>query len=197
VAHIDLGTGQDTLVAVVIGAALATLGGVLAGQVEHYLERRERERNAGLLFGEILAALNMIVQLAGEARGRGDPFGPITMRILKAAQRETQIYDRNRELLFAVRDAPLRARTHILLLQISLTLDAVFEAFAAIGDRADSLAELKASFDFLQELGQDIPALLSKYRRIAKYSFEAHDRDANPDINPLAQRAPPSEPRQA
>ena len=196
-AHIDLGTGQDTLVAVVIGAALATLGGVLAGQVEHYLERRERERNAGLLFGEILAALNMIVQLAGEARGRGDPFGPITMRILKAAQRETQIYDRNRELLFAVRDAPLRARTHILLLQISLTLDAVFEAFAAIGERADSLAELEASFDFLQELGQDIPALLSKYRRIAKYSFEAHDRDANPDINPLAQRGPPSEPRQA
>jgi hypothetical protein len=197
VAHIDLGTGQDTLVAVVIGAALATLGGVLAGQVEHYLERRERERNAGLLFGEILAALNMIVQLAGEARGRGDPFGPITMRILKAAQRETQIYDRNRELLFAVSDAPLRARTHILLLQISLTLDAVFEAFAAIGERAGSLAELEASFDFLQELGQDIPALLSKYRRIAKYSFEAHDRDANPDINPLAQRGPPSEPRQA
>jgi hypothetical protein len=196
-AHIDLGTGQDTLVAVVIGAALATLGGVLAGQVEHYLDRRERERNAGLLFGEILAALNMIVQLAAEARGRGDPFGPITMRILRAAQRETQIYDRNRELLFAVRDAPLRARTHILLLQISLTLDAVFEAAAEIGDRADSLAALEASADFLQELGQDIPPLLSKYRRIAKYSFDAHDRDANPDINPLAQRGRPAEPRQA
>jgi hypothetical protein len=195
---LDLGTSQDTLVAVIIGAALATLGGVLAGQVEHYLIRRERERNAGLLFGEILAALNMILQLADEARGRGDPFGPITMRILKAAQRETQIYDRNREFLFAVRDAALRARTHILLLQMSLTLDAVFEASAAIGEGdTDGLAALEGSFDFLQELRLEIPALLPKYRRIAKYSFEAHDRSANPDINPLAQRGPQAAAEQA
>lgn len=188
---LDLGASQDTLVAVIIGATLATLGGVLAGQVEHYLIRRERERNTGLLFGEILAALNMILQLASEARGRGEPFGPITMRILKAAQRETLIYDRNRELLFALRDAALRARTHILVLQMSLTLDAVFEASAAVGEGdADSLASLEASFDFLQDLRLEIPALLEKYRRIAKHSFESHDRGANPDINPLAQRRP-------
>jgi hypothetical protein len=191
VAHVDLGAGPDTLTAVVIGAALATLGGVLAGQIEHHLIRRERERNAGLLFGEILAALNMILQLASEARGRGDPYGPITMRILKAAHRETLIYDRNRELLFAVRDAPLRARTHILLLQMSLTLDAVFEAAALPTDRgADRLGALDGSFDFLQELRVGIPALLEKYRRIARYSFEAHDRGANPGLNPLAQRGP-------
>ena len=189
-AHLDFGGGGgDTLAAVVIGAALATLGGILAGQIEHHLIRRERERNAGLLFGEILAALNMILQLADEARGRGDPYGPITMRILKAAHRETQIYDRNRELLFAVRDATLRARTHILLLQMSLTLDSVFEAASETAARThEGQASLAGGFDFLLELRKGIPDLLEKYKRIAKYGFDAHERGANP--SPLAQRAP-------
>jgi hypothetical protein len=181
--------GGDTLLAVVIGAALATVGGVLAGQIEFHQIRSERERNAGLLFGEVLAGLKMILQLAKETRGRGEPFGPITMQILKAAQRETRIYERNRELLFAVRDAKLRARTHILLLQMSLTVDSIFEA--SLADRqpnAEGVAPLDAPLGFLQELGAEIPELLVKYRKIARYSFDAHDRERNPDVNPLAQR---------
>jgi hypothetical protein len=183
--------GGDTLLAVVIGAALATVGGVLAGQIEFNQVRSERERNAGLLFGEVLAGLNMILQLAKEARGRGEPFGPITMQILKAAQRETRIYERNRELLFAVRDAKLRARTHVLLLQMSLTLDSVFEA--SLADRkpnAEGVAALDAPLAFLQELRAEIPGLLAKYRKIARYAFDAHDRVANEDIDPLVRRGP-------
>jgi hypothetical protein len=190
VAHVDFG-GGDTLLAVVIGAALATMGGVLAGQIEHQQIRRERERNAGLLFGEVLAGLNMILQLAAEARGRGEPFGPITMRILKAAHRETHIYERNRELLFAVRDAKLRARTHILLLQMSLTLDAIFEA--SLADRqpnAEGVAALDAPFGFLQELREEIPGLLSKFRKITRYAFDAHNRVLDDDLDPLVRRAP-------
>ena len=183
--------GGDTLLAVVIGAALATVGGVLAGQIEFYQIRSERERNAGLLFGEVLAGLNTILQLAQEARGRGEPFGRITMQILKAGQRETHIYERNRELLFAMRDPKLRARTHILLLQMSLTLDSVFEA--SLADRepnAEGIAALDGPLGFLQELRGEIPELLVKYRKIARYAFDAHDRERNPDINPLVQRAP-------
>jgi hypothetical protein len=197
VAHLDLGGGGggDTLLAVVIGAALATVGGVLAGQIEFHQIRTERERNAGLLFGEVLAGLNMILQLAQEARGRGEPYGPITMRILKAAHRETHIYERNRELLFAVRDAKLRARTHILLLQMSLTLDSIFEAGPAdYKPNAEGVAPLDAPFTFIQDLRKEIPELLAKYRKIARYAFDAHDREANPDINPLVQRAPGASP---
>jgi hypothetical protein len=185
-AHVDFGgAGPDTLAAVVIGAALATLGGVLAGQIEHHLIRREREQNAGLLFGEILAALSMIMRLADEARGRGERYGQVTMRILKAAHRETLIYDRNRELLFAVRDATLRAKTHILLLQMSLTLDAVFEASATTqGSAAERTEALDPPFEFLLELCRDIPTLLVKYRRIAKYAFDAHERGAVPNVSP-------------
>lgn len=191
--HLDFGGGGggDTLLAVVIGAALATAGGVIAGQIEFHQIRSERERNAGLLFGEVLAGLNMILQLADEARGRGEPYGPITLRILKAAHRETHIYERNRELLFAVRDARLRARTHILLLQMSLTLDSLFEASPA--DRqpnAQGVAALDAPFGFLQDLRTEIPELLVKYRKIARYAFDAHDRETNPEINPLIQRPP-------
>ncbi len=189
-AHLDLG-GGDTLLAVVIGAALATVGGVLAGQIEFHQIRRERERNAGLLFGEVLAGLNMILQLAAEARGRGEPYGSITMRILKAAHRETHIYERNRELLFAVRDAKLRARTHILLLQMSLTLDSVFEASPA--DRqpnAEGVAALDDPFGFLQELREDIPGLLAQFQKITRYAFDAHNRVLNEDSDPLVRRAP-------
>jgi hypothetical protein len=181
--------GGDTLLAVVIGAALATVGGVLAGQIEFHQIRSERERNAGLLFGEVLAGLNMILQLAKEARGRGEPFGPITMQILKAAQRETHIYERNRELLFAVRDSKLRARTHVLLLQMSLTLDSVFEA--SLADRkpnAQGVAALDGPFGFLQELREEIPGLLSKFQKITRYAFDAHNRVANEDIDPLVRR---------
>ena len=52
--------------------------------------------------GEYLAALKLTVKLADEVRGRGEPYGPVTLQIVRAAQRETQIYDRNRESLFDV-----------------------------------------------------------------------------------------------
>ena len=188
--HLDIDAGASTLIGVTAGALLATLGGLLAGQFEHHLRRLEREKSAALLFGEILAALRLIMRLAYEARGRGDPYGSITLRILRAAQRETQIYDRNRETLFDVRDPALRARTHLLLLQVSLTLDSIFEAIKAIEDAPPQSSGGKAaaadkmvaavgardgSFDFLMDFRPELPALIEKYEMIAKQSFDAHD----------------------
>jgi hypothetical protein len=187
--HLHLTSGQETLLGVVVGAMLASIGGLVAGQIEHHLRRREREQSAALLFGEILAALKLILKLADDTRGRGDPYGPVTLRILKAGQRETQIYDRNRETLFDLRDPALRARTHLLLIQLSLTLDAVFEATQAIEAAAERLgpsevdlarlqsvqANREASFDFLMELHQGIPSLLTLFEAIAHQKFDAHD----------------------
>jgi hypothetical protein len=187
--HFHLTSGQETLLGVAVGAILASLGGLLAGQFEHHLRRREREQSAALLFGEILAALKLILRLANEARGRGDPYGPITLRILKAAHRETLIYDRNRETLFDLRDAALRARTHLLLLQLGLTMDSVFEADQLINDIGDQAqlsetvqARLNAamenrhgSFNFLMELHGAIPALIPQYEKLARQPFDVHD----------------------
>jgi hypothetical protein len=47
----EFATHSDTLLAVVIGAVLATVSGIAATQLEAYLKRRERERDAALLFG--------------------------------------------------------------------------------------------------------------------------------------------------
>ena len=135
--HID--ADQGTVWSVVAGAALATVGGLVAGQIENRLRRREREQSAALLFGELLSALRLVIRLADEARGRGDPYGPVTAYILRAAHRETEIYDRNRELLFDVRDATLRARTHLVVIQLGLNLDGVagqsFDAHDQVIDR--------------------------------------------------------------
>lgn len=193
--HLD--PNDETLLGVIIGAVLASLGGLVSGRFEQHLRRREREQSAAQLFGEILAALKLILRLAKDARGRGEPYGPITLRFLQAAQRETQIYDRNRETLFDVRDAKLRAETHLLLLQISLTLDALFELTRAMasgltpeGLSAAGLGPVAGddprdgSFNFLMDLDALIPPLLEKYETIARQTFDAHDAAVQQTLGP-------------
>src|SRR6185503_17806118 len=95
---------SETLLAVILGAALATAGGFSERQLERLIQRREKERSAALMFGEILNAIRIIMSLADEARGRGDPYGPITLRFIRGAKREVEIYDRTRETLLDLRD---------------------------------------------------------------------------------------------
>jgi hypothetical protein len=194
--HID--PNDETLLGVIIGAVLASMGGLVSGRFEQHLRRREREQSAAQLFGEILAALNLILRLADEARGRGDPFGRITMQFIRAAQRESQIYDRNRETLFDVWDAALRARTHLLLLQISLTLDSLLETDQALAaGRTPEMAlpgepgddPRAAPFRFLIELHVQIPPLLTAYEKIARQTFDAHDAAVQTTLGPRAPAA--------
>jgi hypothetical protein len=188
--------GGGTLSAVIVGAILATVGGLAATQLESIIRRRERERSAALLFGEILAALGLITQLADAARARGDPYGPFTTRLLRAAQREAEIYDRNREALYELRDAGLRARIHTVMVRITLALDGVFDAATEIPAaehalrstdrdhpewperraRLDALCEQRqAAFDFAVEIAVEIRPLHEALRPIAKYDFGGHE----------------------
>jgi hypothetical protein len=197
--HLDADSGP--FMGVAVGAVLATMGGLLGGQIENRLQRGERQQSAALLFGEILASLKFIVRMAADARSRGDPYGPVTLRIVKAALRETHLYDRNRETLFSVRDRDLRTRTHILLAQMSLTVEAVLEASAAIeaadeaeaaghdaqrtaSRRAAAIEERQASFDFMLELHADLPPLIARYETLAGQSFESTERAAQQSVRP-------------
>src|SRR5262249_35016032 len=112
----------ETLLAVVLGAALATVGGFSERHVERLMQRREKERSAALLFGERLGAMRIMMRLAKEARGRGDPYGPITLRFMRAVQREIEIYNRNRETLLDLRDATIRADISVLIARLSFAL---------------------------------------------------------------------------
>jgi hypothetical protein len=190
--HID--PNDETLLGVIIGAVLASMGGLVSGRFEQHLRRREREQSAAQLFGEILAGLKLVLRMGNEARGRGDPYGMITIRFLQAAQRETQIYERNRETLFDVKDAELRTRTHLLLLQIILTLEGFFEttqamaAGAATAGAGPSGADdpRDGAFGFLMELHALIPPLLERYEKLARQTFDAHDAAVQQTLGPRA-----------
>jgi hypothetical protein len=185
-------SGEETLWAVVIGAVLATLGGFAATQLEAIMRRRERERSAALLFGEILSVLDLITTMANEARGRGEPYGPLTMRLLRAVGREIETYDRNREALYDLRNAKVRSQIHALMVRITLALEGVSDATSQIaladsaagvtglddGARGRTLARLdelfearEAAFDFAVETVAGVPPIVAVLQPLAKQTF--------------------------
>jgi hypothetical protein len=187
--------GPETLWAVVLGAVLATFGGFLATRLEAFYRRRERERAAALLFGELLSVVGLITTLADESRGRGEPYGPFTMRILRSIQRESEIYDRNRESLYDLRDGAVRAQVHALMAQIALALQGVLDADAQLSQTEDAVrgralddplrAEFSArnvrlvegrrlAFDSLVELAGRLAPVTTSLRRLARQPFGDH-----------------------
>lgn len=209
---VDMAGNVGTFAAVFLGALLATVGGVAAGQLEAALRRRERERWSALLFGEILSTLSVLVTFAMQTRGVGDPYGPITLRMLRAARREIEVYDRNRESLYEIRDGRLRVRIHTLILRITMPLDTALDADSEVRQARAALksgelsAEARAeaeqdlvgleqrrdqSFDFVVETAQEIAGLVADLARIARYQFAHYDgprppqrADSLPDTRP-------------
>lgn len=194
---LDFISNFNTLWAVFLGAILATLGGFVATQAEWILERRRRERNAAIFFGELLTTMNIILTIADETRAVGDPYGPITLRMLRSAVKEVDIYNRNRETLFDLRDAELRAKIHTLVLRIVMPADGVFDTTNEIAHvetllKAPSLsdadrAELEArverlklsrvtSFDTVVESSTQLKSVVRQLEPIAKSSYENLDK---------------------
>jgi len=188
----DFLSNLNTITAIVAGALLATGGGLFATWIERRTERKLRERNAAMFFGEILSTLDVLVEFAVQARGIGDPYGPITMRMLRGARREIEIYDRNRESLFFLRDGHLRARIHTLMLRLSMPLDSVFDFTQEIalaeahlkalppGDSerdtaqarlADLASRRDTSFDFVAETATQLKSAITDLEPIAHESF--------------------------
>lgn len=194
---LDFISNFNTFWAVFLGAILATIGGFGATQAEWILERKRRERNAAIFFGELLTTMNIILTLAGESREIGDPYGPITIRMLRSAVKEVDIYNRNRETLFDLRDAELRAKIHTLVLRIVMPADGVFDTSNEIAqvqsllkspgmtldDRAEleeRLERLKAirvgAFDTVLESSEQLKNVVRQLEPIAKYSYENIDK---------------------
>jgi hypothetical protein len=179
------GMPGDTMLAVVLGALLATMGGFIAARLEAWLRRGERERDAGLLLGEVVFTFGMVLKMAVESRAIGDPYGPITLRMLRGAQREADAYERNRERLSDLRDAPLRIKVHTLMITLTMTLEGLLEAtrdIAALPDTAAGRAsadglriERDTSFDFLSATVSQLDPLLVRLGAIAKVSFAGHE----------------------
>ena len=177
----DLSIHSETLLAVLLGAVLATLSGLVATQFEAHLRRRERERDAALLFGELLSTLKVLIDTADRARGQGDPYGPFTIRMWRAVRRELDIYDRNREALYDLRQAKLRFGTHSLMVRFALALEGVLDSHEALGSLPDIDAHPRAeplrgareqTFGFLIDNAAEVEALLAALTKPAGRTFD-------------------------
>ena len=190
----DFLSNLDTIWAIVAGAILATTGGLIATQLEHRFDTKRRERESALFFGEVMTMVRMTAEAAERARGIGDPFGPVTMRLLRMVRRELDIYDRNRERLFELKDPIMRAHIHRTLLRIMMGVEGSIEAATEAAEIEDELLSSpdmppqrrvvlerrmedqkerrNLSFDFLNEMTQTAVDLAKKLEPIARVDFD-------------------------
>ena len=203
----------DTLWALAAGAVLATAGGVAASQLEHRVDANRARRQAALFFGEIMAMLSIVVNSAERAKNIGDPFGPVTMRLLRTVRREIDVYDRNRERLFELPDPALRARINMALLRATMGVEGAIEAAVeAVGIEtelklnptmsndqrchlearlADQLSRREGGFEFLTESAAQARNLTKELEPIAGVDFTALAR-AVQSIQASANLPPPA-----
>ncbi len=128
----DFLTNLGPIWPIIVGALLATMGGLVGSQLEWYLERGRREHDSALLFSELLSTLLALLDFAADRKKVGEPYGPVTLRMLRSARREIEIYERNRENLFALRDGELRAKIHATILRLTMPIDGIFDSCEAL-----------------------------------------------------------------
>jgi hypothetical protein len=188
----DFVSNFSTIGAILLGSLLATVGGLAATQIEWHFEKRRREQHAALFFGEVLSTLLVILRIARRVKAIGDPYGPVTMRMLRQALQEVGIYDRNRENLYNLRDGGLRARIHTLVLRISSPLNGIFDSTEEIrttnarlrltdlaqGEREELEAHVKhllelreGGFEFMEETAAEMEQLVKDLEPVARHRF--------------------------
>ena len=188
----DFLSNFSTVGAIVLGSIMATMGALAATQIEWRVERRRREQHAAVFFGEVLATLLAVLRIAKRVKGIGDPYGPVTMRMLRQALQEIGIYDRNRENLYAIQNPGLRARIHTSVLRISSPLNGIFdtteevragqirlrtpglpqEERVEIEARILELTEMReGAFEFMERTALEIDALVKDLEPVAGHSF--------------------------
>jgi hypothetical protein len=181
----DFFSNFSTLGQVVLGAVLATLGGFAATQMERMVLRRERERSAALLFGELILTMSILIDEAKAARSRGEPYGLYTMRLLRSVHRELDIYERNRERLGDLEQSALRGQVYNFMVRLSIALEGIFDTTHELRElqlkeagteaqkmRRKELEDLRdQGFAFMLATADFVPDLLKSFEQITRHSF--------------------------
>ncbi|MEL6830390.1 MAG: hypothetical protein AAFO63_09675, partial [Pseudomonadota bacterium] len=154
----------DTLLAVIVGACLATGGALIAEIIQDRLSRRRRQRDAARFFGELVASLAQLFDLALASRTSGDPWGSYTVRLFDVARVEADTYIRNRERLFDIEDMDLRFAVHEHILRFSMPI-------ADLVDRSEKITEM---VERLEEQGDSLSdqarqAIEARIERLSRY----------------------------
>src|SRR5262249_22454037 len=155
----EIGHEASTLIAVAMGAILATIGGFLATVYEARLHRRDRERTAAVTFGEILASLRVLISAADNSHGFGDPWGQLTMRLFRSARREVECYERHRTALSDLRNTDLRLALHAAMIRMQLGLDGIIEGTTD--------EQRKSSLEYILELAPGLDDLVRRLVPVA------------------------------
>ena len=140
----------DTLLAVIVGALLATGGAMVAELVQDRLGRKRKEREAARFFGEILTSADRVLDRAFSSLDIGEQWGSVSKRLFRTALDETAVYERNRERLFDIRDIPLRRAIHLHFLEETVPLVALVETW----DEIDEIEKELSSTDLLNSTRQ-------------------------------------------
>ena len=131
----------DTLLAVIIGALLATGGALVAELVQEKLGRKRRQREAARFFGEVLSSVDRVLDRAFNSMDLGERWGSVSKRLFRTALDETRIYERNRERLFEIQDIELRRMIHTHFLEETVPLVALIETWELYDEIAKELEE--------------------------------------------------------
>ena len=142
----------NTLIAVFVGAILATGGALMAEIIQDRRNRKRRERDAARFFGDILISIDQIIDFAFRSQKIGDPWGTLTVRLYKTALKEAAVYERNRERLFDLQDMGLRSRIHRHFLTETFPIEALIENSEEIAAIKAGKKQSKADKAALDEL---------------------------------------------
>lgn len=186
----DIAGAYSQIFAMLMGAFLASAGGFMVTVLLDRLERQREERSIALVCLDLLTSMQVISKLAERSRGRGDPYGPVTMRLVRRMLRDVDVYERNRERIADIRDADLRAEVYAYMARTTMAIEGVIfesETISSLDERiqflrfdghdakADELAVRRTesdqrrtgSFDFLVEEINDSPTLITRLRAVA------------------------------
>jgi hypothetical protein len=143
--------------AMLIGAFLASAGGFLVAWLLDRMERKRQERSIALVCLDLLSSLSVLSNLAKDARARGNPYGPYTIRLVRSCMRDLDVYERNRERIADIADPNVRAELYTCMARMTLAVDGVLGESDVIARTSDEIEAARSRNDAarVQELQQD------------------------------------------
>jgi hypothetical protein len=139
----------DTLIAVTIGAFLATGGALATELIKERGARRRREREAAIFLADIILSILNFTRLANRSQTIGQPWGPFTTGYFEAALKQRSFYEANRVKLFDLRDLKLRGRAEF-------HIQAQFAYAQSIVDHNQAIESLEGELELLEADAPDI-----------------------------------------
>lgn len=152
-----MGVAGAQFVAMIIGAFLASAGGFLVAWLLDRMARKRQERSIALVCLDLLSSLSVLTNLAKDARSRGSPYGPYTIRLVRSCMRDLDVYERNRERIADISDPNVRAEIYQCMARMTLAIEGVLGETEVIAKSNEELEVARAAGDELKldELTRD------------------------------------------